>query len=360
MSDSRTYLWVSLVVDVLDRNFKDTPEEWGKLIKNPPTTVFRAYESLLSHIDVEYVGQVKLLLDLIIAAERPLTLREMNIAIEIRDRTDISSEGELDLSSDENFRKWLIHTCGFFVTEYDGKVSFIHQTAKEFLLQKFDVGAIATNRSSHNSTWRHSVTLPQAHRSMAESCIAYLSLGSFSDNHFRRHFTEYCLKSHYILNKKSTTSFNEIISPFKGLGFFNYVIRFWLGHFRLAQEKDPRGDIRDVAPKFESRYFSLFDDEPPISMPWLVIAAASPNEICSYDLIGTDWYHKPLHDLRPHLIRSVTIASMAALFGHVRLLQRVFDHVNITPDLTDNTHEHDERTSVSSFESYYAKRYSIL
>jgi hypothetical protein len=105
MSDSRTYLWVSLVVDVLDRNFKDTPEEWGKLIKNPPTTVFRAYESLLSHVEDEDISQVKLLLNLVIAAERPLTLKEMNIAIEIRDRTDINSEGELDLSSDKSFRK---------------------------------------------------------------------------------------------------------------------------------------------------------------------------------------------------------------------------------------------------------------
>jgi ankyrin repeat protein len=183
---------------------------------------------------------------------------------------------------------------------------------------------------------------------MAESCIAYLSLGFFSHIGFRRQFTEHCFEKKLMLSTKNTWDFDHIISPFKHLSFFDYVIRFWLGRFRLAQEQHLDGEIRDITPQFEGRYFSLFDDEPPISMPWLVMAATSPNAICSYDLIGTGWHHELVKDLKPHLSELVTIASMAALFGHVRLLRRFFNTFDPTPSMNEGIHEHDEASNLST------------
>lgn len=311
-SEQRTYLWVSLVFDVLDRNFNDTQAGWEKLIKNPPTTVFRAYEKLLERVDPEDMERVKILFDLIIAAKRPLTLSEVNIAIHVRDRIGAYSEAELDLAPNENFRKWLIHTCGFFVTEYADRVFFIHQTAKEFLLQDAAKG--------EPNVWRNSVTMSQAHRSMAESCIAYLSMKVFTSPAFRKRVAEcymICYESIKVRLRRrrsdNYTTFERGI-PSKRYQFFNYVLRYWVGHFRSAQEFEGSA-VRDIDKKFDASYFSLFDDKPPITMPWLVMAAFL--EEPKYDYKLTEIILET-----PQCVAPVTVASVAALFGHLRLLQR--------------------------------------
>ncbi|KAK1764019.1 hypothetical protein QBC33DRAFT_211496 [Phialemonium atrogriseum] len=307
-SEQRTYLWVSLVFDVLDRNFNDTQAGWEKLIKNPPTTVFRAYEKLLERVDPEDMERVKILFDLIIAAERPLTLSEVNIAIHVRDRIGAYSEAELDLAPNENFRKWLIHTCGFFVTEYADRVFFIHQTAKEFLLQDAAKG--------EPNVWRNSVTMSQAHRSMAESCIAYLSMKVFTSPAFRKTVAE-CYKKcdkdiRMRLGSNNYAVFERGI-PSKRYRFFNYVLRYWVGHFRSAQEFEGSA-VRDIDKKFDASYFSLFDDKPPITMPWLVMAASL--EWANYAKLTE------MNVETRRCVASVTVASVAALFGHLRLLQQ--------------------------------------
>lgn len=183
-SEQRTYLWLPLVFEVLERNFKNTESEWKTLINNPPANINLAYEKLLDRVNDDEQGLVRKLLQLVLAAFRPLTLREMNIALHVGDYIDrgLTSENDLDLSPDEDFKLWVLQTCGFFFTVYDDKVFFIHQTAKEFLLVP------KTQRGPENNTamsWCHTFTDREAHCSVVESCIAYLTLKQFSSGQFK-------------------------------------------------------------------------------------------------------------------------------------------------------------------------------
>ncbi|KAI1390144.1 ankyrin repeat-containing domain protein [Hypoxylon trugodes] len=316
--EQRTYLWVSLVFAALDQNYEDTRERWEKLIQNPPTSIFEAYRKLLERVKPNDRDRVKVLLDLILAAERPLTLSEVNIAIYVRDHMDAYSEDEIDHPSDGNFRRWLVQTCGFFVTEYDDKVFFIHQTAKEFLLQ--DTANTIEYRSDQPGEWKHSTTMTQAYRSMAESCIAYLSLDIFQSNPFSKEiFASIDRESFYTFTSRGISTHHYKNRQFH---FLYYVMDHWLEHFRNAQEFEG-GAIRDINSKFDAAYFSFFDDKPPITKPWLVMIVRLQR--------GRRMWGKALEygyecikysEGKDEFFGSITIASLAAAFGHLRLLQR--------------------------------------
>lgn len=67
-----------------------------------------------------------------LAANRPLALSELSIAVEIDETTRAMNEPELE--SDEDFKLRLRTWCRLFILVHHGKVDFLHQTAREFLL----------------------------------------------------------------------------------------------------------------------------------------------------------------------------------------------------------------------------------
>ncbi|KAL7940504.1 nucleoside phosphorylase domain-containing protein [Trichoderma barbatum] len=114
-------------------------------------------------------------LSIVLAAGRPLTLLEMNIAMNIN---NIAQEGtaqtfnELDLEDENDFKSRLRSWCGLFISIYHGKVYFLHQTAREFLLA--DLASSTTIPSALH--WHRSITTRQAHNILAELCVIYLNL----------------------------------------------------------------------------------------------------------------------------------------------------------------------------------------
>ncbi|KAF6792671.1 ankyrin repeat protein, partial [Colletotrichum sojae] len=280
-SEKRTYLWVSLVFEVLERNFDDRRSQWRKLINNPPKTVFSAYAKLLESVDQVDKSKVRVLLNLIIVAERPLTLQEMNVAIHVRERerNSIDSEADLDLMPEHSFRKWLIHACGFFVTVYNKRVFFIHQTAKEFLV-----------RDSHKSSgkwaeideWQNSVTIEQAHQSMAESCIAYLSLDDFASSSFRGEVSEFL----QIQREYGSVNRDEFYGTLFQDQFLDYATCHWTRHFQSAQRVEG-DDVIDIGPDYLELYLSLFEGGDTIAKPWLAISELiqNPREPDRYRLV---------------------------------------------------------------------------
>ncbi|KAL5084943.1 hypothetical protein Trisim1_011297 [Trichoderma cf. simile WF8] len=118
---------------------------------------------------------VRRALSIILAAKRPLTLSEMNIAMNINDTTQedtTTTFDDLDLEDDSDFKSRLRSLCGLFISIYHGKVYFLHQTAREFLLG--DLASPTTIQSGLR--WHHSITARQAHNILAELCVLYLNL----------------------------------------------------------------------------------------------------------------------------------------------------------------------------------------
>lgn len=209
----RTYLWVYLVFEYLEKvTFKRTSKGIESTIAALPKSVNEAYEQILSKCDDEEHQMVRKALSIILAASRPLTVLEMNVAMNIDDKS--RSPQDLDLEGESAFETRLRSSCGLFVSIYHGRVYFLHQTAREFLL-KDSVSRTPIPSEWH---WYHAITVHQAHAVLAEVCMLYLNL------------------------------FNSIVSlPNNGdwdptyygdsLAFLDYSAKTWSIHFREANIK---------------------------------------------------------------------------------------------------------------------------
>ena len=315
--EQRTYLWVSLVFQVLEANFDDTSQTWSSLIRDTPATVYEAYEKLLQRVKPRDSARVRILFHLIIAAMRPLTLREMNIAIHIRDRGDeVRSEEDMKLGSDASFRDWLIHTCGFFVTEYDGKVFLIHQTAKEFLMTPDQHRQMAAGQ------WQGSIVSHETHKRMAESCVAYLAMPFFSTDDFQKVFVHSYFDDDVEVDGEPMSHGTrwgwtlEKARPAKDGRdtFFQYSISQWLGHFDYFNDEELAAE---AGSRFHGWYLSLFGYSPPLHNPVLVGSLLSTQAVSHGRSGGHDLLPEDARTLEPTGIAAI---SIAALLGHRYLL----------------------------------------
>lgn len=202
----RTYLWVYLVFDLLaTEDFKKTPNGVDHTIAVLPANTYEAYERILSKSKKD--PMVRRALSIILAANRPLTLSEMNIALNVHKTS--RSIYDLDVEDDEDFRSRLRTWCGLFVSVHHDKVYFLHQTAREFLLAH----AATPPNVTLEPRWRHSITSQSAHNVLTEICVVYLDF----------------------LNDETLPDFDtENFSNLETFGFLDYSARNWGTHCRNA------------------------------------------------------------------------------------------------------------------------------
>ncbi|KAK6512805.1 hypothetical protein TWF506_008971 [Arthrobotrys conoides] len=174
---NRTYLWVHLALDSIEREIKAN----NNITKNRmieitsqlqlPTTLDEAYEEVLSRSSNP--EQAKKLLQIVVAVARPLTLQEMNLALALDDSHQ--SYKSLDLTPEERFRDDIRDLCGLFITVIDSRIYLFHQTAKEFLVRK----TLGSNPTEGSLNWKHSLQLQDSHRILADICIQHLLFTEF-------------------------------------------------------------------------------------------------------------------------------------------------------------------------------------
>lgn len=156
---NRTYLWVSLTLDVIENMPGFTKGNVRKAIRQIPQTVDDAYNRILDRSsDTE---KAKRLLHIVTAATRPLSLKEMSLAMAIEGTHRSYDDVMQELEPEERFRATLRDICGLFVVIIDAKIYLLHQTAKEFLVRD-DSSASLKDTSHLNSQysllkWKHSV-----------------------------------------------------------------------------------------------------------------------------------------------------------------------------------------------------------
>ncbi|KAK2599185.1 hypothetical protein QQS21_005376 [Conoideocrella luteorostrata] len=203
----RTYLWVHLVFDYLKKEgFKKTSRGVEATFATLPASVHQAYEQILNKPDGKDEEHnmnrrlaVRKILSIILAASRPLTVSEMNVAANV-DGT-VQSFKDIDLEEDEDFELRIRSWCGLFISVHHGKIYFLHQTAREFLLKELSPSSSAV--LSSEPRWHKSITARQAHTVLAEVCVYYLSLLNYD----------------HPINKGA---------------FLDYSAEAWVAHFRDA------------------------------------------------------------------------------------------------------------------------------
>ena len=95
----------------------------------------------------------------------------MAIALGILYREGSQSFTEFKISED-CLRRSIRELCGLFVFINHSKIYLIHQTAKEFLVQK--------GVKEQKGLWRHSLEPNKSERMMARVCVEYLLLDELS------------------------------------------------------------------------------------------------------------------------------------------------------------------------------------
>jgi hypothetical protein len=164
--EHRTYLWLELAIDDIHTTFKNSLRPVEEPIRLIPRSVSEAYEKILCRVPPGQWDTVKKIFSIIVAAQRPLTIREMAIALGIftrpKSRTTILAGLDL-ISLDGKLRR----LCGLFVFTNNSKIYLIHQTAREFLITR------RTERPE-SMTWPGCVNFQDAHRALSEICVAYL------------------------------------------------------------------------------------------------------------------------------------------------------------------------------------------
>ncbi|KAL7903129.1 ankyrin repeat-containing domain protein [Trichoderma sp. SZMC 28014] len=214
----RTYLWVYLTLDLIESDIivDRTISNAASCI---PKTVDEAYERILSKsCDFD---QAKKILHIVVAAARPLTLEEMNLALALS--TSHRSNDDIKLKPEERFHQELRDTCGLFITIIGSKIYLLHQTAKEFLLA--DKPNPPTDVFGH-TTWKHSLNLPDSHHILIDICTLYLC-NLKSDSNLKKGIKASCLRAEDMI-------------------LLDYSARYWVTHFHglhIKTQKEKTGLI---------------------------------------------------------------------------------------------------------------------
>ncbi|GKZ38373.1 hypothetical protein AbraIFM66950_010530 [Aspergillus brasiliensis] len=234
---NRTYLWVTLIFDVIENSLSYTNNKVRQIIKTLPRTVDEAYERILNQSPDQ--AKARRLLHVVVGATRPLTIKEMRIALAVDLR--LQKHGELDLEPEGRFATTVRNLCGLFVTIVDSKIYLLHQTAKEFLVPRTQPAELPGTSSAPSFPesadkeghcmetklhWKHSLPSVNSNRIVLEICLSYLLLDTFEHDPER----------------DEIDGPGQRESPINDRGeydFLDYSAKSWTIHFRNAMvQKD--------------------------------------------------------------------------------------------------------------------------
>jgi hypothetical protein len=220
--ENRTYLWLNLTFGII----RGKQAAYAKmsdiqtLLNSLPLDVQYAYDEILRKSEDE--NKAESLLQIMLAATRPLTLDEANIALTlVTEESRPLSHDELDtkLWAKEGFKSTVKNLCGLFITVHDSKLFFIHQTARQFLITSH------TPDGKGKMTWQGRLSVPRAHGVVSKTCLYYLSLDGFSVN-----YDNYGYIRHDKLDERYS--------------FLKYSAINWMLHYKSQQDQVERHSLQ--------------------------------------------------------------------------------------------------------------------
>ncbi|KAH6664762.1 hypothetical protein F5X68DRAFT_143794, partial [Plectosphaerella plurivora] len=209
---NQTYLWLYLTLRSIEDDLTITKAKIQEITSALPRSVNDAYEKMLSQSqDPENTRKV---LHLVVAANRPLTLAEMDIALALRPQhKSYNALGERP--PPQRLKKQILNLCGYFVTITDSKIYLLHQTAKEFLVAK--AGRIASSQLK----WESSLRPKDSHGILSQICIHYILISELPGQ----------------TNLDDLKKRKEQVAK---TVFLDYSLKNWAIHTRLADAEDPK------------------------------------------------------------------------------------------------------------------------
>jgi ankyrin repeat protein len=158
----RTYLWLYLAIDHIETALKDSFWPDQEPIPLIPKDVNDAYEKILTRVTPKQEVTVKKILQIVVGARRPLSVREMAMALGVALRH--AKTADEASASHRGLEEKIRRLCGLFVFIKDTKIYLIHQTAREFLVTK-------VNRST---SFKWYLEPSETEVEMTRICVGYL------------------------------------------------------------------------------------------------------------------------------------------------------------------------------------------
>ena len=222
-TESRTYLWLYLALADIEKAFGITnPKKMRHFVDRIPKSVDEAYEAMLNRSPEP--EQARKLLHIVLAAVRPLNLREVNMAFNL-ERGHKSYE-DVDLIPEMSLQSHIKNVCGLILTIQDSHLYLLHQTVKEFLVASSDPGSIEKPLMPNKEAWRHVMESSESNLILAEICLTYLLFSVF--------------ESDDTLTYGSALGGNRIALRYKSYTekhcFLSYAADNWPTHFKLAKD----------------------------------------------------------------------------------------------------------------------------
>jgi ankyrin repeat protein len=236
--ENRTYLWIHIIFARLKKEPRLDVKMIRTFLNELPKSVEDAYEAILKRS--KKPEEAKRLLHIIVAAKRPLFLKEIAVALYITD--EVHSHEDLEIQEDSQLKIALRHLCGLFVSIIDGKVFLIHQSAKEFLLSR----ACSVVRPE---CWRQSFESRVSNLILARCCLLYLLFDEF----------------------KIARVFDS--DEFGQYSFLDYSSQNWFRHIREAMEIDDSTkrmclDVCNVQSNYFSMWSLIYRPDRDLQIPW--------------------------------------------------------------------------------------------
>ena len=295
-TDHRTYLWLHLMLKEIEHKVVayGTERRLASIIQELPTSVYDAYEGILERsVEPDLARKI---LQIVIAAERALTVSEMNVALALARQGRCSSYEALDRPSDRAFKSNVKQICGLFVSIIDQKVYLLHQTAREFLISRPELAS---------QGWQHSLSLESGHSLLFRICVHLLCFSEF----------ELPPQEWESPNDESKTFLNVTKShPWvDGHVLLEYAAAAWVEHYHQMQENSDNDLIEaglelcnTSLKKFVTwwrmyNYYTLHSTLPgedihvASKIGWHAVVERMLNDGVDVNLRAPQWNERPLH-----------------------------------------------------------------
>ncbi|KAF4630621.1 hypothetical protein G7Y89_g7518 [Cudoniella acicularis] len=257
----RTFLWVTLVLHLLEKSLFAAQKDFKRIIDQLPKDLTTTYERFLHGISIEYQALATKLLHLLVGSSRPLTLEEMRILIAIDDHRSLAS---IEEDAQPNIQETIEGVLGPLIRIWDSRIYLVHQSLKDFLQ------ALA-HQTENPLSAIYGVDVRKASLLMAEMCVSYLLLDDFKQDLFLQDqssiedsptspvadsieirsieqlWDTFDLGEDAIFKDPSVFEAEACASIAAQYSFFDYSARHWTEHFSSASSISPPELQKSVA-----------------------------------------------------------------------------------------------------------------
>ncbi|QKX60585.1 uncharacterized protein TRUGW13939_07730 [Talaromyces rugulosus] len=225
------FMWLSLVLEDLstwDGVWTETKVK--ERLHSIPSDVAMYYKAMLERQQRDSATILRTLLMWVYFACRPLTLRELNAVLTLKEEKGYTG-GE---STDEDIgalQRSIETNWSALLLVHDGTVHLSHQSAKDFLSEVF-------NDEGEKEYRGYGMSTSDAHRQMAAACLTYLQI----DNIHKREVPKPPVNSDGMIDETQLTEVRK--QYLEGYPFLQYGVEFLGHHLRESQireETDVKG-----------------------------------------------------------------------------------------------------------------------